>query len=406
MRELFAGRRGRVAAGLLMGEFTTASQALVIATIMPQIARDLHGLAIYGFAFSALLFAQFVVTAFAGPWGDRYGPRRLLAIGFGLMLVGLALAAYATTMHMFILARVVEGVAGGIDYVTSFALIAKVFPEPMRPKMFALSSAMWVVPALVGPSFGAFIATAFGWRYAFFAFIPLIAIAAALVLPSLGELKPSEETVDAYAGLRMLFSRATLTCATPRNTAFVAFAILQAAFFGADAYVALMLTQVRGLSLNWAGICITLGALGWSGAAALQPMLLTRLGSRHVILVGTLGGALAAVGMIAVDVGAPIALAFVAWLFGGAGIGLGYPTLSLVALSGANEGNEGTISSATLLAGMLGMSIGVAICGLPITIAEQMHTPLSRAVVWTFLIALSGIFVLAPLVRKLPSAHG
>ena len=404
MHSLFAGRRGRVAAGLLVAEFATATQALIVATIMPRVVADLHGLAVYGFAFGAFMAANFVSLPFAGPFADRYGYRRMLALAFVLIACGLLLAALAMNMLWFTGARFIEGCGAGLDYAISLAVIAKTFPEEQRPKIFALISAMWIVPALVGPVLGAFIATALGWRYVFALFLPLIAVSAALVLPALDARPSATGSVDAFASLRLLFSRKTLELADARHASFVAFGVLHGAFFGADAYVALMLTAVRGLSLAMAGGCITLGALGWSAASGIQPPLLARFGARRLAMLGAVAGIAATLSMLAVALGAPVALAFAAWFCGGAGIGLGYPTLSLVVLAGADERTEGTISSALLLAAILGMTTGIVICGVPVTVAEHMGYPLRDALAVTFAIAAGSGFWLAAITRCLPRA--
>src|ERR1700693_4872086 len=52
-REVFAGRRGRLTSGLLLLEALVAVQYLVIATIMPDIRRDLGMTQLYGLAFTS-----------------------------------------------------------------------------------------------------------------------------------------------------------------------------------------------------------------------------------------------------------------------------------------------------------------------------------------------------------------
>ena len=400
MRELLTGRRGPVAAGLVIFEFISATQALVVATVMPRVVADLHGLGLYWLAFGAYLAASFVFLPFAGPWADRYGTRRIMAIALTLVATGLIFAALARTMPEFIAARTLEGVGAGLDYAASFTAIVKTFSERERPAMFALVSTTWIVPGLISPTLGALIATAFGWRWVFIGFLPLLALTAILVLPSIDSAR-SELPVDPFGSLRLLFSRATLRF-RGRNAAFGAFATLHAAFFGADAYVTLMLTSVRGLSLTVAGACVTCGALGWSGASSAQPKLLKRFGSQRLVLAGSALGLLATSGMLGVTNGAPAWIAFAAWTLGGAGVGIAYSTLSLVGVANSNEGGEGAITSAMLLAGMLGMVLGVTICGLPITVAERVHAPLATAVTWTFALAMGLSLALAAAALRVP----
>ena len=230
----------------------------------------------YPLGFASFIASVLIFMPFAGPWADRYGSRRVLAIALGLLAAGLAAAALAPNIGVFVAARFIEGAGGGLDYALTFAVIAKTFDETLRPRMFAVMAGAWVLPAIVGPGLGAFVATAFGWRWAFAGFLPLIAIAALLILPVVDN-KPSNEHVDAFASLRLLFSRATLRAERGLHASFLGFVALHAAFLGADAYVALLLTGVRGLSLESASLCITLAALGWSASAFAQPSLLTAL---------------------------------------------------------------------------------------------------------------------------------
>ncbi len=402
MLELFAGRRGRVAAGLLVAEFTAATQSLIVTTVMPRIATDLHGLSLYGFASSALFGASLISMSFAGPFADRYGTQRALTLAFSLTLVGLFASMLAPSMTFFVGARGIEGFGGGLDYAVSVAAIAKVFPEHLRPRMFAWSSAMWLVPGLVGPALGAFIAATLGWRYAFAVFIPLVVLSATLVLPSIAKMAIARTQADPLGAVRVLVSHDTLLLRDARSVSIAAFAALQAAFFGADAYVSLLLTAVRGQTLALAGVCITLAVIGWSIGSSVQPRLLERVGTRPIVTCSGVLGIVAMATLLAVVAGAPVAFAYVGWAIGGVGIGLSFSTLTLSSLAGWPEGSEGTASSATLLAGTLGSSAGVLLCGLPITIAHESGAPLSHALTWTFAIALAFSIVLLVLAQRIP----
>ncbi|MEO6835305.1 MAG: MFS transporter [Candidatus Tumulicola sp.] len=383
-----------------MAEFVAATQGLVIAAIMPRVVADLHGLGAYSLAFGSLFAAFLLFSPFAGPWADRYGTRAMLAIALGVLALGLGLVAVAPNMTAFVGARFVEGIGDGIDYAVSFAIVAKTFPEPLRARMLSLTSAAWVVPAIVGPGLGAYVASVFGWRWAFAGFLPLIAVAAALVLPALDS-RPAPQRGDVFGALRLLFSRATLRANAGLHASFVALGLLHAAFFGADAYVALMLTSVRGLSLQLSSVCITLGAVGWSVAAIFAPALLGRLGKARVVFWGATSCLLGALGLLGVALGAALPLAFVACLASGAGIGLAYPTLSVVAFGFAREGDEGVVSSAALLAAIVGIIAGVLACGVSVSVAARSGAPLQVALVYTFAVAAACALALGALARRI-----
>jgi predicted MFS family arabinose efflux permease len=386
VRELFAGRRGRIAAGLLVSESVAATQGLVIAAIMPRVVADLRGLSEYALAFGSFYAAFFAFLPFAGPWADRYGLRRVLTIALALLGGGLALVAIAPNMTFFVGARFVEGIGDGLDYAVSFATVAKSFPERLRARMLSLNTTMWVVPGLIAPALGALVATTLGWRWAFAGLVPMVAIAAALVLPAI-DAGASHERSDPFASLRILFSRATLTARPGLHAALAAFALLHAAFFGADAYVALMLTSVRGLSLEAASLCITLAVLGWSCAALVAPSLERRFSLSGVVTAGAAASVVGSALLAGVALGAPVWIAFAAWFAGGAGIGLGYPTLSAAMFGAATAGREGSVSSATACAALAGLLAGTLLCGAPVTLAAREGMPLATALALTFGIA-------------------
>ena len=73
-REVFAGKRGRLTAGLLILEALFAIEALMAITILPAIRADLGGLSLYGWALAASSFGAFGAIPLGGRAVDRFGP--------------------------------------------------------------------------------------------------------------------------------------------------------------------------------------------------------------------------------------------------------------------------------------------------------------------------------------------
>ena len=185
------------------------------------------------------------------------------------------------------------------------------------------------------------------------------------------------------------------------HASLVAYALLHAAFFGSDAYVTLALTATRGMSLQLASACITLEAVGWSLAALFAPSLASRFGRPRLVRAAAAGCLLEAGGLLAVALGAPTVVAFVACAVGGVGIGAAYPTLSAAAFGFAKDGDEGAISSAMLMAGVLGIVVGVLASGVPVVVASHGAVPLRPALAYSFGIAACFSFVLAWVSQRL-----
>ena len=111
-REVFSGARGRLTAGLLLLEALVALEALIVATILPAVERDLGGLSLYGWTFTAFTLASLASVPIAGRITDRIGPVRVLAVAVVLYVAGLLVAAAAPSMLVVVLGRFVQGIGG------------------------------------------------------------------------------------------------------------------------------------------------------------------------------------------------------------------------------------------------------------------------------------------------------
>jgi MFS family permease len=97
-RTILSGRLRGTTFGLLILITLIAFEAMAVAAALPTAARDVHGLAGYGWAFTGFLVANIVGMVVAGQVSDARGPRSPLAAGLVCFLAGLVLAGTATTM--------------------------------------------------------------------------------------------------------------------------------------------------------------------------------------------------------------------------------------------------------------------------------------------------------------------
>jgi len=445
-REVFQGERGRLVIGLLILESLVAVYALVITAIMPAVRNDLGGTALYGFAFAAWGIATMVTIPITGHGVDRYGPRIPLLIVLGVQILGFAVSGLAPTMLIYIVGMFLLGCAGGATYAISMGTVAKTFPERILARVMALLATMWILPGLVGPPLGAFIASTIGWRWAFVVPIPMLVLAASLVLPALGEVVPAEEadrlpirwSVQLAIGLAALLGGLTLTnlwsvplavvgLATglpallhivPEGTlrarpglpgAAVAMFLLSGAFFTVDSFIPLMLTELHDFTLMEAGIVITVATVTWSAgswwqsrnAGNIDPGVLVTIGTA-LVLAGILG---VATGLIA---GAPVLLVYIGWTVAGGGMGIAFPTIPLSVMSAAEEGKEAGQLSSTLLMDTLGATIGSGLGGASIAFATAArgNAGLRTGIAGAYALGLAGIILLLFIARRLPRGTG
>lgn len=412
-RLLDADHRG-LTIGLVLSVTLVAFEALAVATVMPVARDDLGGLRFYAWAFSAFLLASLVSIAWAGAECDRKGPARPLAVALILFGVGLAIAGAAPSMPVLVLGRAVQGFGAGALTSVAYVSIGRGFDEELRPRMFAVLSSAWVIPGLLGPAAAAGVAEYIGWRAVFAGLLPLLAIAAYLVLPPLSKLAPvangaapADTTPQLRRALRLatgvglvlagvsspsillgaalvpvgllvavpaflrLVPRGTVRLQRGTSAAVAGMGLLNLAFFGSETFIPLALKEIRGESTLVSGLVLTAATLGWTAGAWAAERLGRRVDRRTIALPGALVLTLGIAGVsTTVFPAVPITFVALSWAVGGFGIGLAYSTFSLVVLAGAQEGSEGAAASGMKLAEVLGGAIGIGLGGALIAAGE------------------------------------
>ena len=385
-----------------------AFETIAVATAMPVAARDLDGLKYYAWAFSGFLIGMLFATVLTGRLSDRIGPAKPLLVGLVIFLVGLVIAGSARSMAQLVAGRVVQGLGSGAMNVAIYVCVAVAFSPRQRPKMFTYISTAWVLPSFVGPPVSAWLTQALSWHWVFFAVIPLVIFGGAMAFPSLLRMMRSRQPNDSdsrkpaplwAAGLIAVAAAALQLAGQRLDWLAVVLAVggvvgllvalpplmppgflrfrrglpqviqtrgfLAGAFFGAEAFVPLMLVEQRAVPLLQAGVVLTVGSIGWTVGSWLQARPWLRLRRDRLITLGCLsvatGGAL--VGVIALFPALPYVLVAVAWIFSGLGMGRATSSTSLAVMSLSGAAEQGRNASSLNVADALGSGIFVGIAG-------------------------------------------
>jgi hypothetical protein len=137
--------------------------------------------------------------------------------------------------------------------------------------------------------------------------------------------------------------------------------LVGAAFAAAEVYLPLLLTHGRGLSLARAGWVLTVGAVAWSGGSFLAARWAPLADETVRVRVGAVLLSAGIVGVATAGLpGVPLLVPLVSWAIAGLGIGIAFPTLSVLALGFASPGEEGQVSSALQLNDYLVQSTALA----------------------------------------------
>ncbi len=426
-----------------------AFEAIAVATAMPVAARELGGLRSFGLAFSVFLTTSLVGMVLAGVVSDRRGPVLPFLGATVIFVAGLLLAGAAQDMWVLVVARAVQGFGAGLNTVALYVVVGRAFPDELRPRVFSALSGAWVLPSLIGPPIAGFLADELSWRWVFLGVVPLSLGASALILPRLRHLPPAPDPdVEAgrrrrgplpaamgaalgagalqYAGQELLVLPAAVTaglavagglllgaCVTrllPRGalrlrkglpTIVVMRGVFSGAFFGAEAFIPLMLVEQRQLATTLAGAALTGGALTWSFGSWYQG----RPGLRfpRPVLVTT-GSALVAAGILVVAAAllptVPQHLAAVVaaagWLVAGLGMGLGVTSLSVLLLEASPVAEQGANSAALQVSDSLGSILMLGLGGAVFAgFHDRGHDGLVFLAIYALSATLAGVGALA-----------
>ncbi|NJP23237.1 MFS transporter [Microbispora sp. SCL1-1] len=400
---VFSRRYRALSVGIVALVMLVAFEYLAVATAMPLIGRELNGYHLYGLAFSGGMAANVIATVVGGRWSDARGPYPALWTGVAGFLAGLAVSGFAPAMEVFLVGRFLQGLGGGLFNVALYVLVAQAYPSAMHPRVFSVLAAAWVLPSVVGPAVTGFVAETWSWRLIFLG-VAVLSLPAALImyrgLPA-GEGQPREAMgraflprfawgvcaaigaallqygsgaagagiVLAVAGLAILaltlpklLPKGTLRAARGLPTVIALRGLAAGAFFAAEVFVPLMLVQERHLNTAEAGLALTGGALAWSLGSWIQGR---RPHARAMTI--RLGATLIAAGIcvtaLIVIPATPALVVFGGWIVAGLGIGMIFPTLSVLVLELSAPGEEGRNSSSLSIGESVFSVVAVAVTG-------------------------------------------
>lgn len=384
-----------------------AFEGIAVSTVMPAVAIEFDGLGTYAWAFSAYVACSLVGMVIAGSWCDRDGPRRTMWAGLWVFALGAVAAGLAPGMSLLIVARGVQGLGGGALIVAAYVLIARAYPEDLRPKAFSLLAAAWVLPALIGPLIAGWLTDTLTWRLAFL-LVPVVLVLPALMLRAVlrtydgGTGEPAARgrvpmafvtavglTVAMVAfirpaglplwvdgiglavglilvvvGVRALLPPGTLRLKRGLPTTVVMRGILAGAFFGAEVFIPLALVEQRGLSITVAGLALSVSALGWWIGSYVQSRIPESADRSTTVRTGALivTAGLASLPLCLVPALPPVICA-ASYFVASVGMGLCFPSIAVQTLRLSPVDEQGVNSAALQISDAILSSLALGVLG-------------------------------------------
>jgi EmrB/QacA subfamily drug resistance transporter len=383
---------------------------LVVTTALPVIRKDLNA-SLEGLEWTVnaytLTFAVLLLTGAA--LGDRFGRRRMFAIGLGVFTLASAAAALAPSMGVLVAARAIQGAGGAIVMPLTLTILSAAVPAERRGVALGAWGGIGGLAVALGPLVGGAVVSGLSWQWIFWINVPVGLVLIPLALRRLDETRgPSDrldlvgvglvsagllgivwglvrgngqgwtspEIVIALAGGAIVlagFVLWELRTASPmlpmrffRNRTFamtnLASLLMFFGMFGSIFLLAQFFQTVQGYSPFGSGLRI----LPWTAmpifVAPIAGALSDRIGGRRIIATGL---ALQAVGLgwiAAVSTPTtPYAELVAPFVISGVGMGLFFAPVANVVLSAVKPQEEGQASGANNAIRELGGVFGVAV---------------------------------------------
>lgn len=176
-------RPGLVLTALILVAAVANLNLLVASVALPDIGKAFNAgqvtLNLVAVGFSLGLAGS---VLYLGAVGDRYGRKMMLISGTLLSIPACLLAAFAPSIGVLFAARVLGGIAAGMAFPTTLALITALWSGPARTSSIALWSAIGGASTALGPLIAGTLLATFWWGSVFIITLPLAVIAAALAL--------------------------------------------------------------------------------------------------------------------------------------------------------------------------------------------------------------------------------
>jgi MFS transporter, DHA2 family, multidrug resistance protein len=196
-------RQGLVLMTLILVAAVANLNLTVANTALPDIGRAFNAsqtaLDLIAVGFSLGLAAS---VLYLGALGDRYGRKLMLVLGTALSIPAAIIAATASSVGVLIGARIFGGVAAGMAFPTTLALITALWSGPARTKPIALWSGIGASMSALGPLLSGAVLEHHAWGSVFLLTLPFAAIALVMAIVAVpSHVNETTDPVDNLGGI-------------------------------------------------------------------------------------------------------------------------------------------------------------------------------------------------------------
>ncbi len=421
--------------GLLLAMFVAMLSSTIVSNALPTIVDDLEGSQTgYTWVVVATMLAMTATTPIWGKFADLFDKKLLVQTALIIFSVGSLLAGFAPSMEVLIGARFVQGLGvGGLTALVQVVIATMVSPRE-RGRYSGYIGAVFALATVSGPLVGGVLVDTVGWRWCFFAGLPVAALAFFVLQKTLRlPVVKRDVTID-YLGAFLLvggvsillvwvslggqnfdwvswtsallvvgavavvgaaihveanvakdpviplrlFRDRTLTLAT------IASVLIGVAMFGSTVYLSLYFQRAKDLSPTEAGLMSICMVGGLLVSSILSGRIITATGLWKRWLVGGMVAVIAGIGLLStIDAQTPLWHTGIFMAVLGLGLGATMQNLVLAVQNTIALSDMGAGSSVVAFFRSLGGSVGIAALGAVLAhqVADAVRTGLSALLV-------------------------
>lgn len=163
-----------IAASVMLATFMEVLDTSVANVALPHMAGNLSVSTDEAtWVLTSYLVTNAIVLPMTGWLSGRFGRKRFLMVCVTIFTIASALCGAAPTLGMLVLARVLQGAAGGALQPLSHSIIMESFPPEKRGMGMAVFGLGVVVAPIIGPTLGGWITDNYSWRWIFYINLPI-----------------------------------------------------------------------------------------------------------------------------------------------------------------------------------------------------------------------------------------